>query len=320
MTGRFASAAAAAAHTPVDRPPPLAASVAAAWEGFWFAAADARPLAAVRIGTAAIALVLWWSFVPDVAAWFDPAGLLPLDAVRAWRSSAAVSLFDLATSPAATRILFGMVGATLVALLAGAGTAVIAPAAAVLWATLLNRVPMLAGPADDVVAVLLWCLAVGPCGKHFSVDRWWSDRRAPGRARGAAPTADWRAGLSLGLLQVHASVIAAAAALAQLKHDGWWNGLAAWHLAGSPRSRLGGVAAAFEASTYLGDLVTHAIVAFEIALAVGVWFAPARRPLARLAVVAWPLVGLLAGEPWWGAALAVMALPMAIGRAPAPAA
>ena len=80
MTGRFASAAAAAAHTPVDRPPPLAASVAAAWEGFWFAAADARPLAAVRIGTAAIALVLWWSFVPDVAAWFDPAGLLPLDA------------------------------------------------------------------------------------------------------------------------------------------------------------------------------------------------------------------------------------------------
>lgn len=321
MTGRSEShlagphGAAAAAHAAADRPPPLVAAVAAAWDGFWFAAADARPLAVVRIGTAAIALVLWWSFAADAGAWLAPTGLLPADAVRDWRSPAAVSLFDLATTPAAARILLGVVGATLVALLVGAGSVVVAPAAAVAWATLMNRVPMLAGPADDVVAVLLWCLAVGPCGDAFSLDRWWSDRR---RAGGPPPPTTWRARLSLGLLAVHASAIAAAAALAQLKGDAWWNGLAAWYLASSPRSRLGGIAPALASSAYLGDLVTHTIILFELALAVGVWFAPARRPLARLAVVAWPLVGLLAGEPWWGAALAVMAVPMALPAPPGP--
>jgi len=300
----------AAAHAAAARPPTLVAAVVAAWEGFWFAAADARPLALVRIGTTAIALALWWSFAADSGAWLGPTGLLPLDAVRGWRSPAAVSLFDVATTPAAARILFFAVGATLVALLVGAGTVVIAPAAAVAWATLLNRVPMLAGPADDVVAVLLWCLAVGPCGDHFSLDRWWGDRRRAGDP--PAPTTTWRASLSLGLLQVHVSAIAAAAAVSQLKGDAWWNGRAAWYLASSPRSRLGGIAPLLASSAYLGDVVTHTIILFELALAVGVWFAPARRPLARLAVVAWPLVGLLAGEPWWGAGLAVMALPMAL--------
>jgi hypothetical protein len=309
---------AAAAHAAAAPSPTLVAAVAAAWDGFWFAAADARPLAVVRIGTAAIALVLWWSFAADAGAWLGPTGLLPPAVVRGWRSPAAVSLFDVATTPAAARILLGLVGATLVALLVGAGTVVVAPAAAVAWATLMNRVPMLAGPADDVVAVLLWCLAVGPCGDHVSFDRWWADRRPPGGP--ATPPTSWRAGLSLGLLQAHASAIAAAAAVSQLKGDAWWNGLAAWYLASSPRSGLAGIAPALASWAYLGDLVTHTIILFELALAVGVWFAPARRPLARLAVVAWPLVGLLAGEPWWGAGLAVMAVPMALSMKPSSAA
>ena len=213
MTGRPAAPPSPAAAPPgPERPAALAAAVAACWERFWFTAADARPLAVVRIGAAAIALALWWSFVPDHDAWFGPAGLLPVETVREWRSPAAVSLFDAATGPRGSQVLFGVVGATLVALLLGAGTAVTAPAAAALWATLMNRVPMLAGPADDVVAVLLWCLAVGPCGDHLSIDRLWRDRRSGGAA-GPAPAGSWRAGVALGLLQVHASAIAAARCL-----------------------------------------------------------------------------------------------------------
>ena len=68
------------------------------------------------------------------------------------------------------------------------------------------------------------------------------------------------------------------------------------------------------ASDYLGDLITHAIPVFEILLAVGIWSPLLRRPLARCAPVAWPLIGLLAGEPWWGAALAALAVPSAFGR------
>jgi hypothetical protein len=288
-----------------DRREPLADALAGAWERFWFTPADPRPLAIVRIVAAALALLLWSSYAADLAAWFDPGGLLPVDAVRAWRSPAAFSLFDLARSPAAVRILYAATGLALALVLVGAGTTVTAPVAALLFATLTNRVPMLAGPADDVVAVLLWCLAVGPCGGSPSVDA--------ARHRGPAG-ASWRAGLSLGLMQVHLAAIAGAAAIAQLKGDCWWNGLASWHLATAAGSGLGGLVSLLEASDYLGDLITHAIPAFEILLAVGLWFPLLRRPLARIAVCVWPLVGLLAGEPWWGAALAALALPFAMWR------
>lgn len=289
---------------------PLADAIAAAWERFWFTPADSRPLAIVRIAAAAIALSLWWSFAADLAAWFDPDGMLPVATVREWRSPAAVSLFDLARSPLAVRLLFAATGLVLVFLLLGVGTAVTAPLAAVLFATLMNRVPMLAGPADDVVAVLLWCLALAPCAASLSADAFLARKRG----RGPASAADWRAGLATGLMHVHLSAIAAAAAIAQLKGDCWWNGQASWQLATSAGSRLGGLVPLLAASDYLGDLITHAIPAFEILLAVGIWGPLLRRPLARASLVAWPLIGLLAGEPWWGAAMAALAVPLAFSR------
>jgi len=158
---------------------------------------------------------------------------------------------------------------------------------------------MLVGPADDVLAVILWCLAVGRPGDALAVDR----RRAGG-AGAAAPS--WRNGLALGLLRVHAAVIAAAAAVAQLKADVWWNGTAAWFLAAreSTRVDLTGLLAGSEIVT---NVVTHAIVLFEIAFAAGVWNRWTRPVVARAGLVGWPLIGLVAGEPMWGAAMAILA-------------
>jgi hypothetical protein len=127
--------------------------------------------------------------------------------------------------------LFGALGLVFALLLIGLGTPVVAPLAAVLWASLLHRGPMLAGPADDCLSILLWCLAIGPAGEHLSVDRWLRNR-----AGRPALAPSLRASIAQGLLQVHASAIAAAAVLAQLKGDAWWNGLAAWYLAAPPAS------------------------------------------------------------------------------------
>jgi hypothetical protein len=103
-------------------------------------------------------------------------------------------------------------------------------------------------------------------------------------------------------------VIAGAAAIAQLKGDVWWNGTAAWWLTARAESPLVDLTDVFLQSEYLMNLVTHAIVVFEIVFAVGLWFRAARRPLALAGVVAWPLVGLVAGEPFWGLALAVLSV------------
>jgi hypothetical protein len=278
-----------------------------AWLDFWFRPASPRPLAVVRMLTGLLGLLLAGSYAADLQRWFGPDGMLPPDAVAAWSQRTVWSLFALATTPAVLWALYGVLLVALLAVMVGIASQAACVVAAVLWAGLLQRGPMLAGPADDCVAVLLWCLAVGPCGAHWSFDRRLRDRR------GEAPAADspW-ARVSLGLLRVHASAITVAVLLAQLKGDVWWDGTAAWWLASRP-SQLLDLTDLYRRSEYLVNLVTHGIVAFEAMFAAGLWFAPTRRPLARAGLVAWPLVGLAVGEPYWGAAMAIFCVPDAVG-------
>lgn len=262
-----------------------AAAIASVWNRFWFAPADPRPLAVLRLGAAVLGLMLLWSYAADLQAWFGPEGVLPAEAVAAWRGGQSVSLFNLATTATAVRVFFIATVAVFVLLLVGVWPAVTSIAAAVLWSSLLNRGPMLAGPADDCLAVLLWCVAVGLAG---------------------------RASIGLGLVQVHASVIAAAAVLAQLKGDVWWNGTAAWWLTAREGSRLVDLTGLFARSEVAMNAVTHAITAFEIVFAIGLWFASTQRLVSRIGLVAWPLIGVIAGEPLWGVAMALFACRLVI--------
>jgi len=286
----------------------LIGTLVAAWDRFWFTPASGRPLAAVRIGAAAIGLALWWSYAADLQAWFGPAGLLPVDTVRQWRSPFGWSLFDHASSAPLLATLFAALGMVFVLLLVGLGTPVVAPLAALSWASLLHRGPMLAGPADDCLSIILWCLAIGPAGGHLSVDRWLRDRTGrPAPPRGA------RARVAQGLLQVHASAITIGAIAAQLKGDAWWDGLAAWYLAAAPQGLVGGLLPLLDESEYLTNLITHGITAFEVLFAAGLWFSSTQRLVARVGLVGWPLVGLFAGMPLWGIAMALFGLPLAVG-------
>jgi len=279
------------------------------WLAFWFEPADPRPLAVVRILAAGIGLLLLWSYAADLQAWFGPGGLIDPGTAAAWRPPFGGSLYDFATSATAVRLLFGVTVIVFVLLLMGLGTPLVSLAAPVLWASLLHRGPMLAGPGDDCLAVLLWCLAVGRSGGALSVDR----LLAQGSGR-AAPRPSVRCRIATGLLLVHASAIAAAAALAQLKGDVWWNGTAAWWLAARQESRLLDLTGLYVRSEYAMNLVTHAIPLWEIAFAVGIWPAVTRRTVARAGLVAWPLIGLLAGAPLWGLAVATLGVPSALRR------
>jgi hypothetical protein len=276
------------------------------WLRFFIAPAAAEPLAAVRILTAVLGLLLAWSYAGDLQRWFGPEGMIPVETARQWRPAFGLSLFDLATTSAAVTAVFATLVIAFILLAVGLMTQVAAVAAAVLWASLLHRGPMLAGPADDCLAVLLWCVALGPSGQAWSVDRLLADRWAKPPA---LPTV--RARLALALLQVHAVAIAVAGLLSQLKGDVWWDGTAAWWLAGRADSRLVDLTAAFTGSEYLMNLVTHAITGFEAVFAVGLWFASTQVPLARAGLLAWPLIGLLAGEPLWGFAMAIFCVPLA---------
>ena len=290
-------------------PRPAPAGFVAGWLTFWFTPADPRPLAIVRMLAAGLGLALLWSYAADLQAWFGPEGMIDPATAAAWRSPFGFSLYDVATSAAAVRLVFAATVIVFLLLLVGFGTPLVALLAPVLWASLLHRGPMLAGPADDCLAVLLWCVAIGRSGRAYSVDQLVAARN--GRA---VTLPSVRCRIAEGLLQVHAAVIAAAAALAQLAGDVWWNGTAAWWLAVRRDSRLVDLTGAFAASEYLMNLVTHAIPLFEIAFAVGLWPAATRTAVARAGLVAWPLIGVLAGQPLWGLTLAAMGVPAAVAR------
>jgi hypothetical protein len=287
------------------------AGVADRWLAFWFTPADPRPLAVVRILAAGLGLVLLWSYAADMQHWFGPEGMIDVATATAWRSPFGFSLYDFAGSAAAVRLVFGATAVVFLLLLVGCGTPLVSLLAPMLWASLLHRGPMLAGAADDCLAVLLWCLAIGRGGRALSVDRLLADRT--GRAA-SGPSVRCR--IAEGLLLVHAAAIAVAAALAQLKGDVWWNGTAAWWLAVRQDAPLLDMRAALAASEYLTNLVTHAIPLGEIAFAVGLWPAATRTACARAGLVAWPLLGILAGEPAWGLAVATMGVPAALRPGP----
>jgi hypothetical protein len=284
--------------------PAFGDAAAHTWVSFWFEPADPRPLAPVRIATGLLGLALAASYAGDLETWFGPAPMIPVEAVDGWRPLTGGLLLSSVSSPTSLRLFLGGLLVALAAVTMGLATRLACLAAALLWAALLNRGPMLAGPADDCVAVLLWCLAVGPSGAAWSFDRWLRGRRGL-----AAPAASPWARTALGLLQVHAAAITLGVLLAQLKGDVWWNGTAAWWLAAGAGGRLVDPTTLYRGSEYLMNLVSHAIVAFEILFAAGLWFDAARQPVCRAGLVAWPLVGLLAGEPLWGLAMAIFCLP-----------
>ena len=283
------------------RPTTLSDAIGATWNRYWFTPADPRPLAIVRILAGCLALALWWSYFDDLDAWFGPTGIISRELLDGWRSPWAVSLFDFASGPALLRGAWAAGAVVLAMLTVGLATPVASVLAAIFFSSLLHRGPMLVGPADDIVAVILWCLAIGRAGDALSIDR-----LLAARAGQAAPPATVRTRVALGLLQVHAAVIAAAAAVAQLKGDVWWDGTAAWWLATRSGSRVIDMTGLLARSEYVTNLITHAIPVWELLFAVGVWFLPCRRLLVAAALVAWPLIGMFAGEPSWGLAMAVL--------------
>ncbi|NCX99143.1 MAG: hypothetical protein EBX35_11370, partial [Planctomycetia bacterium] len=140
-----------------DHRPAGLAALGDAWLAFWFTAADPRPLAAVRMLTGLLGLALAASYAADLETWFGPGGMIPPS--DSGRTTPTVSLFAVASSSLALKTLFGALVAAFVAVTFGLASRLACPVAAVLWAALLNRGPVLAGPADDCLAVLLWCHA-----------------------------------------------------------------------------------------------------------------------------------------------------------------
>jgi hypothetical protein len=275
------------------------------WEAYWFLPAGSRSLAVVRVATGVLGLLLCATYGTDLSVWFGPRGWLPIDSVTAWRSSFAYSIFDACETN--THLLVAFYG--LVSLFAFLAIGFLTPIASLLaalgWASLLHRGPMLAGPADDSMAILLWCLVIGSSGEHFSVDAILHKRLGWHVSRPRVRTR-----IAVGLLQVHAAVVSLAALLSQLKGDVWWNGSAVWWIATRKPGQVVDITGLLSQSEYLCNIFTHGVIAWEAFVAVGIWFTVSQKIVARAGLIVWPFVGVLTACPLWGLAMATLTIPL----------
>jgi hypothetical protein len=204
------------------------------------------------------------------------------------------SIFDWPQSEASLWFAYWVGLAVLALFAAGLFSRVTSVAAFVVVVSLIHRGPMLARPMEDVLAMVMLYLCIGPSGAGFSLDRLWKSRSASTGDGRTEPPPSTSANIALRLIQVHLALVHFAMAIGQLRDDSWWMGRAMWGFVGKTDSAYVDLTWLAD-SLYLLNLWTHGIVVFELAFALLIWNRLARPILFVAAVLAWGSVALASG-------------------------
>jgi hypothetical protein len=267
------------------------------WNRFWFTPSDPFTLGMIRVLTGMAALGLYLSYIPDLDRWFGPNGLLPENAVLHLRDAKVFSIFDYANSTSSLWTFYWIGAVALALFLVGLFTRVTSVLALFAVISLIHRGPMLARPVDDIIALMMFYLCLGPSGAALSIDAW---RNRPKATAGAAntPQLSWGATVAVRLMQVHLSVIYFMMATAKLRSPVWLAGRAVWGLIAKPESRLLDLTGLAN-HMYLINIWTLVIVLFELCFAFLIWNKLARPLLLGLSLPIWIGTALLTGMTSW---------------------
>jgi hypothetical protein len=279
-----------------------APSLGDAWNRFWFTPADPFSLAIVRVLVGVLALYWLATFTPDLERYFGPAGLLPLETVRAWSADSwRFSYLDFTSRPAELYVVHAAGLAVLVLFTVGLWTRITSILSLVVVLSYVHRAPMLTGQFEPVLSLVLLYLCLAPCGRTLSLDALLARRRAD-PLRPARVDSIW-ANVALRLLQIHLCVVYPMMALAKLRASVWWTGQAVWWLAARPDSRLVDLTGLLSLEArgepiglYLVNVWTHAVVAVELSFCVLVWFRRTRPALLVCSMIVWASLALVTGQ------------------------
>ena len=241
-------------------------------------------------------IAIWWylSYLPDLEFFFGPNGIIDRKTVGLWRGPNPVfSIFDWPSTTASLWFTYWLGLVVLVLFAAGVFSRITSIAAFVVVVSLIHRGPMLVRPMEDILAMVMLYLCVGPSGAAFSFDRLWKRRIGHQRQVHRSGTVDRREHCAA--IDSDSSVLVHfGMAIGQLRDDSWWMGRAMWGFIGKPTS-------AYVDMTWLADhlyllnLWTYGVVAFELAFALLIWNRLARPILMAAALVVWTSVGLVSG-------------------------
>ncbi len=266
------------------------------WNEFWFAPSDPLTLSVIRVLTALVALGLYLSYWPDFDQFFGPGGLLSREEMFRIRGDVPIfSLYDHIHTLTGMHVAYWIGAGAIGLLLVGLFTRVTAVLALLAYLSLIHRGPLLARPVDDIVAMLMFYLCIGPCGWSLSLDACFGLRPRAKLNGGQSVPTSWTATLALRLMQVHLVAIYAAMAMAKLKIPIWWSGTAVWNLIARPDWPLADMRSMGHWGMYLINAWTHVIVLFEICFPILIWNRLARPLLLGLAIPIWIGTAVLTG-------------------------
>ncbi len=289
----------------------LCESIGRGWNRFWFTPVDPLPLSVLRILAGCVAMYYLASYGFDLQRWFGPGGLLPAEAVRRLlgvsefspvEEQEAVFHFSylyFTDSPGALWVMHGLGMLVAVLFTVGLFTRITSVLSLVAVLAYVHRGPMIAGPLEPVLTMVLFYLCFGPSGQYLSIDqllrRWRANRNVAQQPDAESlPSKSVAAGIVLRLMQVHLAGLYLTMALTKLAGPPWWDGEAVWWLIAHTESRL--VDLTFlHRSPFVLDAWTHAIVLFELLFPLLIWNRLARPLLLIVAVIMWGSLALITG-------------------------
>jgi hypothetical protein len=286
----------------------LAGGFGDAWNRFWFTPSDPLTLCLLRILTGLLALYSVATYGPDLVKLFGRDGILPSEVVLQLLEPGEVrwSYLHYLTTADGLWVAHAVGLGLLAAYAAGWLSRVTSIAALVVTLAYIHRGPMLTGPFEPVLTMLLLYLCLAPTGAYLSIDAMLRRRAAVHRVAAlpavAGPPASVSANIATRLIQIHVCLIYVMMAVSKIAEPGetWWQGDAVWWLIAKPESRLVDLTW-LHRHPYVINAWSHLIVAFELAFPLFIWW-----PLV------WPIGLILAAVYWFSLALVTGMVPFCL--------
>jgi len=274
------------------------------WNRFWYTPTDPFPLGLLRILTGLTACAFQLTFAWDLVRLFGPQGMLPVDVVRQFSGSQVVAFSYLSYVRTPGELWAVQLAGTVILILftVGLWTRVTSILALIVTLAYIYRAPMLTGPFEPVLTMLLVYLCIGPAGRALSVDHWLRLRKGLDAAKPARDPAGqgvdrcFSATIAIRLIQIHVCVIYLMMAISKLAEPGetWWQGDAVWWLLAKPESRL--VDLTWLAwHPYVINAWSHLILLSELIFPLLVFNRLARPLVLTLATLVWVSLAVITG-------------------------
>lgn len=255
----------------------VARGVANAWDAFFFAPAELRVCALLRIGLALATLINLAVWHPDLERWFTDSGVLAASELYLVQPLERWTPLAWSNGTTLVQVVFWVAVLQSTLLLVGASSRFNA-ICIVLWLMAFqHRNPIILDMQDTLLRLLAWYVALMPCGRVWSLDAYLRKK-----SLAAEPTPAW----GLRLLQIQMSLVFLTAAWFKLQGEPWRSGVALYFV-GQLDDYFGRTPALdwMFVDPLLVRLMTWSVLAIEVGVPLGVWFKQTRRCALLVAIV-----------------------------------